>query len=185
MVPIKCFYVLLVKILHFAKRHVIFTTACLCLLSRKRCDRLKGGWAEREGSYKKGSGEIYKNRDEMGPFEMGWDHFYGGTWPLETTCKDFNLAIRGGLGWMKWLKNGTGKGFMFHAIIPALYPFWSKFYWLKCLYIQYAWISIMTNKIVIKMWRLKMVVMVVFAKTFDLCHHKFNFGNFFRCHVKL
>ena len=38
--------------------------------------------------------------------------------------KYFNLAIGGGLGWMKWLKNGAGKGFIFHVIIPALYPFW-------------------------------------------------------------
>ena len=37
------------------------------------------------------------------------DHFYGGSWPLKTPCKDFNLAIVGGLGWMKWLKNGAGK----------------------------------------------------------------------------
>ena len=48
----------------------------------------------------------------------------GRRWPLETTCKDFNLAIGEGLGWRKWLKNGAGKGIMFHAIIPALYPFW-------------------------------------------------------------
>ena len=30
------------------------------------------------------------------------------------------MAIGGGLGWMKWLKNGAEKGFIFHAIIPAL-----------------------------------------------------------------
>ena len=27
------------------------------------------------------------------------------------------------LGECKWLKNGAGKGFIFYAIIPALYPF--------------------------------------------------------------
>ena len=35
-----------------------------------------------------------------------------------------NLAISGGLGWMKWLKNGTGKDFIFHTITLALYHFW-------------------------------------------------------------
>ena len=24
-------------------------------------------------------------------------------------CKDFKLVIVGGIGWMKWLKNGAGK----------------------------------------------------------------------------
>ena len=38
-----------------------------------------------------------------------WDHFYGGRWPLITPCKDFNLAIVGGLSWMKWLKMGQRK----------------------------------------------------------------------------
>ena len=41
----------------------------------------------------------------------------------KTPCKGFNLAIEGGLGWIKWLKNGARKGFIFHAIIPALYRF--------------------------------------------------------------
>ena len=49
----------------------------------------------------------------------------------ETPSKDFNLAIGGRVGWMKWLKNEAGKGFIFHAVIPALYPFWRKFYWLS------------------------------------------------------
>ena len=40
----------------------------------------------------------------------------------------FNLAIQGGLGWMEWLKDEATKGFIFHAIISALYPFWRKFY---------------------------------------------------------
>ena len=33
--------------------------------------------------------------------------------------KDFNLAIGGGLGWVQQLKNGVGKGFIFHVIIPT------------------------------------------------------------------
>ena len=50
--------------------------------------------------------------------------FYIGSWPFKTPSKDFHLAIGRGLGWMKWLKNGAEKGFIFHAIFPALYPFW-------------------------------------------------------------
>ena len=42
-----------------------------------------------------------------------WDHFYGGSWPLKTPCKDFNLAIVVGPGWMKWLKTGAGKSLYF------------------------------------------------------------------------
>ena len=44
---------------------------------------------------------------------------------------DFHLALEGGLGWVKSLKNGVGQGFISHAIIPALYTFWWKFYWLS------------------------------------------------------
>ena len=41
-----------------------------------------------------------------------------GSWPPKTPCKDFNLAIVGGLGWMKWLKNGTVKCLYFlHSIV--------------------------------------------------------------------
>ena len=51
------------------------------------------------------------------------DRFYWGGWSLNISCKDFNLAIGGGLGWVKRLKIGQGR-FIFHAIIPAQYPFW-------------------------------------------------------------
>ena len=37
--------------------------------------------------------------------------------------KDFHLAIGGRMGCMNWLKYGAEKGFIFHAIMPALYPF--------------------------------------------------------------
>ena len=37
--------------------------------------------------------------------------------------KDFHLAIGRGLGWVKWLKNGVGQGFVFRKIILAQYPF--------------------------------------------------------------
>ena len=32
----------------------------------------------------------------------------------------FDLAIGGGLCWIKWLKNKAGKGIIFHAIVPVL-----------------------------------------------------------------
>ena len=51
----------------------------------------------------------------MGPFLQG-------ELPLKKPCKYFNMVIGGGLVWIKWLKNGVGKGFIFHAIIPVLYP---------------------------------------------------------------
>ena len=31
------------------------------------------------------------------------------------------------LGWMKWLKNGARKAFIFHAVVPTLYPFGKNF----------------------------------------------------------
>ena len=34
---------------------------------------------------------------------------YGESSLLKTPCKEFNVAIGGGLGWMKWLKNGAEK----------------------------------------------------------------------------
>ena len=39
---------------------------------------------------------------------MEWDHFYERCSPLNTICKDFDLAIVGWLGWIKWLKNRAG-----------------------------------------------------------------------------
>ena len=53
--------------------------------------------------------------------------FYRESWPLQTASKDFNLTIGGELGSMELLKNGTGKGFIFRAIIPALYLFGENF----------------------------------------------------------
>ena len=49
---------------------------------------------------------------------------------------------------MKWLKNGEGKSFIFHEIIPVLFPFLVKilFVLLTYLYIQYALISIMKTQ---------------------------------------
>ena len=48
----------------------------------------------------------------MGPFL--WE---------KLTPKDnmaINLATGGGVDWTKWLKNGAGKVFIFHAIISTL-----------------------------------------------------------------
>ena len=55
--------------------------------------------------------------------QMVGTNFHVESWPLEIPSKDFHSAIWGGLGWIKWLKNATEKGYIFHAIIPALYPF--------------------------------------------------------------
>ena len=44
-------------------------------------------------------GASYKG---MGPFLYGWH--------LKRPCKDFNLTIRAGIGWTKWLRNRVGKG---------------------------------------------------------------------------
>ena len=52
---------------------------------------------------------------------LGGAHRLGDT--LKTSSKDFDLVIRGGLCWIKLLKNGAEKGFIFHAVIPVLYPF--------------------------------------------------------------
>ena len=52
-----------------------------------------------------------------GQATQGWDHFYGGSWPLKTPCKDFNLVIvGGGLGWMKWFKNVAWKCLYFMQV---------------------------------------------------------------------
>ena len=44
-----------------------------------------------------------------GSAKKGWAHFYWGSWSLKTPRKDFDLAIAGGLGWIKLLKMGQGK----------------------------------------------------------------------------
>ena len=57
--------------------------------------------------------------------------------------KDFHLADGREMCKVKWLKSRVGRGFIFHANIPALYLFWWKLYWLiKELYIQHAWMLI-------------------------------------------
>ena len=99
----------------------------------------------------------------------GWDHAYGGSWPLKTPCKDFNWTIVGGLGWMKWLKNGPGKCLYFMQLFLHL----DKILLIKLqyLYIQYAWISIMKKHF--SNQNGKVEKMVVLVKTFDHYHHKF------------
>ena len=57
-------------------------------------------------------GEILK-LSYSGQATKGWEHFYMRGSFLKTPCKDFNLTIGGGLGWMKWLKNGAGKKIYF------------------------------------------------------------------------
>ena len=92
--------------------------------------------------------------------------FYRGSWPLKTPSKDFHLAIGGGMR--------AKKGFIFHAIIPALR--WRIFI-LSMLESQ-SWKKQNSNQ------NVKVEKMVVCVKTFDYYHHKFNFGNFVSCPVK-
>ena len=72
--------------------------------------------------------------------------FYLGNWPLETPSKDLHLAIGGGLGWMK--KIGQKKVLYFMQFFFCTIFFLVKILLakLKNLYIQYAWISIMTKQ---------------------------------------
>ena len=81
------------------------------------------------GAYRlEGGGGGFLNHHMAGKPQRVGTIFYGGSWHQETLSKNFHLAIGGGLGWIKWLINGAEKGFIFHAIISALYHFWWKFY---------------------------------------------------------
>ena len=51
-------------------------------------------------------GREFKVIMDWGQTTKGWDHFLLRKLTLETPSKDFDLAIGGGIGWMKWLKNG-------------------------------------------------------------------------------
>ena len=118
------------------------------------------------------------NHKGLGPFFMR-------RWTLKTPCKDFHLAIRPGLGWMKWLKNGAEKGFYISCNYSYTISFLEKILLvkLKNLYIQYDWISIMKKYNINQ--NVEIEKMVVFVKTFDCYHHKFNFANFFSFPIKL
>ena len=39
----------------------------------------------------------------------GWDHYMGEVDPSRYHVKTLIWQLVGGLGWMKWLKNGAGK----------------------------------------------------------------------------
>ena len=111
--------------------------------------------------------------------------FYWESSPLETPSKDFHLAPGGGLGWVKWLKNRAEKGFIFHAVFFCTISYLVKILLanLNKLFIQYDSISIMKKQNSYQ--KVKAQKMVVFVKIFDYYHHKFNFGNFVSCLVKL
>ena len=65
--------------------------------------------------------------NKWGEATKGWDHFYARIWPLRTPCKDFTLAIVGGLGWMKSLKDGTGKCLYFMQLFLQYILFGENF----------------------------------------------------------
>ena len=60
---------------------------------------------------------------KWGASHKGTGPFLWGKLTLRKPCKDFDLAIVGGLDWMKWLKMEQENVYI-HAIIHALYPFW-------------------------------------------------------------
>ena len=111
----------------------------LCNLSYHRCHVVGLGRAYRLGGI--------LNLSNRGQGTKGWDHFYEGSWPLKTPCKDFNLAIVGGLSWMKWLKMGQRNVYIscnYSCTISFLVNI--LLVKLKYLYIQHAWISIMKKQ---------------------------------------
>ena len=107
-----------------------------------------------------------------GQAPKGWDHFHGGRWTLKKPCKDFNLAIGGGLGRMERLKNGAGKSLYlsnYFCTISSLEKI--LLINLKYLHIQYAWMSIMKSQNINQNGKVENIVVLV--KTFDHYHHKF------------
>ena len=64
-----------------------------------------------------GEGEILKS-SFVRQVTKRWGHFLWGELTLEAPCTNFILTIGGGLGWVKWLKNGVAKGFIFDAVTP-------------------------------------------------------------------
>ena len=73
--------------------------------------------------------------------------------------------------------------FIFHAIIPALYPFWWKFYWLSkvplysvCLNLNHEKTNSNQNA--------KVEKKAVLVKAFDYYHHKFQLFQLFNKIVK-
>ena len=85
---------------------------------------------------------------------------------------------------VEMVKNGTEKGFIFHAITPALYPFWWKFYWLSYSTFMFSVLESQSWKKQNSNQNEKVEKMVLFVKTFDCDHHKFNFGTFFSVSCK-
>ena len=101
----------------------------------------------------------------------GWDYLYGGSWPLKTPCRDFNLVIVRELDSMKWLKNGTGHCLHFMQLFLHYIPFGeNSISYVKYLYIQHAWISIMKKQN--SNLNGKVEKMVVLVKTFDHYYRK-------------
>ena len=111
-------------------------------------------------------------------------HLYGASWSLKTPCKDFNLAIEGGLHSIKWLKNGAGQSLYFMQLFLHYILFVENFIgYVKVL--LYSVFSMLESqswkiKIVAKMWRLKRwwhLSKILTITTWSL--------NFFNCPLKL
>ena len=95
-----------------------------------------------------------------------------GRWLLIRPYKDFNLAVGGGLGWMKWFKNGVKKSLHFMQLFLHYILFGENLLVkLKYLYIEYPFISITRKQN--SNQNVKVEKIVVLVKTFDHYHYKF------------
>ena len=90
----------------------------------------------------------------------------------QDTMKTFGNWRRARLAEM--IKKWCTEKFIFHVIIPALYPFWWKFYWLSQSTFIFSMLESRSrkNKIGTKMWRLKLLTITIAS------------FNFFNCPVK-
>ena len=147
-----------------------------------------GTWREIGGKFFLIFGEIgwggFLNHHMRGKPQRVGTIFYGESWTLQTPSKDFHLAIGGKLGWMKMIKKWGRERFYISCNYSFTISFLVKILLakLKSLYIPYAWISIMKKQN--SNQNVKIEKMVVFLKTSDYYHHKFNFGIFFQLSCK-
>ena len=99
------------------------------------------------------------------------NHMFGGSWPLKTPFKDFNLAILG-LGWIKWLKDWAGKCLYVMKLFLTI-SFLGSILLVKLEYPYSVCLNVNHEKKQNSGQNGKVEKMVVLVKTFDHCHHKF------------
>ena len=113
-----------------------------------------------------------------------WDHFYWGVDPSRHFVKIFVWQLEE--GWVdEMVKKWDRKRFYISCNYSCTISFLVKILLVKLKLLLY---SVCLN-LIIKKWNsnqnVKVEKMIVFVTTFDHYHHKFNFGNFFSCPVKL